>query len=138
MQNEEVYKIRKITKEDYSIIGRWCKAWGFPDLTQQEALLPKNSFIVSCNEIDVCCGFLYFTDSLFAHPEWIISNKEYKDKTTRKIAFKKLFEAMEDEAKKNGFGLFLMSVKDKSLMRFLKEIDFIETDTNMTNFLKKI
>ncbi len=131
-------KIRKITQEDYSIISSWCKDWGFPDVTCNQSALPATGFIVSDDEQDIICGFLYLTDSIFAHPEWIISNKNYKNKLRRKEAFIRLFDGFKKETKLSGRSLLLMSVKNKNLMKNLREFGFAQTDTDMTNFILTI
>lgn len=138
MQCEEAYKVRRIEQKDFEIIAKWCKDWGFPDITSNPQALPERGYIISCNEINLFCGFLYLTDSLFAHPEWIISDKEVKDKKKRKQALELLFKTMEEEAKKLGYSIFLMSVKHPLLLKSLKDIGFAETDKNMTNLIKFI
>jgi hypothetical protein len=136
MQGEEVYSVRRITEEDFALITKWCKDWKFPDIVSNLRALPERGYIASCDSIDVFCGFLYLTDSLFAHPEWIISNKEVKDKDKRKQALKLLFAKMEEEAKELGHSIFLMSVKHPLLLKSLKEVGFEQTDKNMTNLIK--
>ena len=140
MSTEEAYKFkaRLITKKDYKIIGKWYKDWGFPDITSNPIVLPKIGIIISYNSQDVIAGFLYLTDSCFAHPEWIVINKEFRDKEVKIKAFQELFKQFESRAKKGGHKLFLMSVKDKFLIRSLKTIGFLETDKEMINLIKEL
>jgi len=138
MQGEEVYS-RVITDKDYSIISKWFLDWKFPDLTTMPKLLPKGGFVISDKEgNDIICCFVYLTDSCFAHPEWVISNKNYKNKKNRLLAFKKLFEDVEAYAKQNDKELLLMSVTNRSLIKSLMNINFTVTDVAMTTLIKKI
>lgn len=138
MQDGELYS-RIIADKDYPIISKWCLDWKFPDLTLQPRILPKRGFIISDKEEnDIICCFVYLTDSCFAHPEWVISNKSYNNKKNRFLAFRNLFKEVETYAKQNDKELLLMSVKDKSLLKSLTSINFITTDISMTNLIKRI
>jgi len=138
MQNEELYS-RVITAKDYPIISKWYLDWNFADLTTQPKILPKVGFIVSDKDgNDIIACFVYLTDSCFAHPEWIISDKNYKNRKNRLLAFRKLFEEVEAYAKQNDKELLLMSVKDRSLLKSLVSINFTTADIGMTNLIKKI
>ena len=138
MQGEELYS-RVITAADYPIISKWFLDWKFADLTTQPKLLPKVGFIVSDKDgNDIIACFVYLTDSCFAHPEWIISDKNYKNRKNRFLAFRKLFEEVEIYAKQNEKEFLLMSVNNKSLIKSLTAINFSITDIAMTNLVKKI
>ena len=125
--------MRAITLEDYPTINKWCEDWGFPPIAIQGAV-PPTGFIID----DVCCGWVYLTNSLVCYTEFLITNKEIKDKELRKKAFKELFDGMTAFAKEEGKKIIMMSVKNPFLIKNLKEVGFVETDLNMTNLIKQI
>lgn len=133
-------KARIITEADYAILNNWCKTWNFPEIAQKDNnILPKYGLIISDKSgEDIIGGFLYLTDSVFAHPEWIVTNKSYKNKVDRKLAFKMLFDEFGIYAKTRGHSLFLMSVKDNFLIHTLQMCGFVKTDSIMTNLIKEI
>lgn len=133
-----ILKSRIITELDYPLINEWCKDWGFPSVAIKD-LLPNYGVIIEDEENKgIWLGFVYLTDSFFAHPEWIISNKFYKNKSVRKLAFSRLFEELASYAKKNTKRVFLMSVKDQFLIKSLEAYGFNKADINMTNLIKEI
>ena len=54
------------------------------------------------DEVPVCAGFMYITNSKVAWVDWIISNKEYTKKPQRKDAIKLLVSALTDICKTAG------------------------------------
>lgn len=130
-------KSRQITESDYDLINSWCRDWRFPEIAQGGGTLPELGLVISDDEgNDICSGFIYLTDSIFAHPEWIISNRNYKNKQNRRAAITLLFQELTEHAKSRGRTVMLLSVKNPSLMKLLEEIGFFKTDTNMTNLIK--
>lgn len=125
--------MREITPQDYSVINGWCEEWGFPAIAIEGAV-PPTGFIID----NICCGWVYLTNSLICYTEFVITNKQFKDKELRKKAFKDLFDGMTNFAKEQGKSIIMMSVKNPFLINNLKEVGFIETDLNMTNLIKQI
>ena len=130
-------EVRQITEEHWPVINEWCRDWSFSEIAQ-EGLVPSYGAIAYYGETPVYSGFVYLTDSIVAHPEWIVCNKNFTDKEVRKIAFKELFSAFESYAKDNGRSLLILSVKNQFLLKSLEEIGFNKTDVEMTNLIKQI
>ena len=125
--------MRAITKEDYPTINQWCEGWGFPEIAIEGAV-PPTGFIID----DICCGWVYLTNSLVCYTEFIITNKNFANRELRKEAFKELFDGMTDFAKEQGKSIMMMSAKNPFLIKNLIEIGFVKTDSNMTNLIKHI
>ena len=69
--------IRPLIDEDYdTILVEWWKDWSWESPTKD--FLPENGsggLMVMDNDIPVCAGFMYTTNSAVAWVDWIISNK---------------------------------------------------------------
>jgi len=87
----ELY-IRELTHTDYDdILLGWWKQWGWEP--PQRDFLPNNGkggVIVFDEDVPVCAGFMYMTNSKVSWVDWIISNKEYTKKPQRKDAIRLL------------------------------------------------
>ena len=75
--------IRPLSYEDYdNILIGWWKDWGWKEAPARDFLPQQGEggVIVYYNNIPVCAGFLYNTNSKIAWITWVISNKEYRGK----------------------------------------------------------
>ena len=75
--------IRPLSYEDYdNILIGWWKDWGWKAAPARDFLPQQGEggVIVYDNNIPVCAGFLYNTNSKIAWITWVISNKEYRGK----------------------------------------------------------
>ena len=73
------FNIRKLNSTDYdnTLVG-WWKDWGWEPPAKD--FLPddgESGLIVLDNDVPVCAGFIYITNSKAAWVDWIISNKKY-------------------------------------------------------------
>ena len=88
--------VRKLTHDDYdNILLGWWKDWGWEAPTRD--FLPENGeggLIVYDGEIPVCAGFVYVTNSKACWIDWIISNKNYREKPMRSHCINKLIESL--------------------------------------------
>ena len=93
----ELY-VRELNENDYDeILVGWWKQWGWEP--PQRDFLPndgKGGIIVYDEDVPVCAGFMYITNSKAAWVDWIISNKEYTKKPQRKDAIKLLVSTLTD------------------------------------------
>ena len=97
--------IRSFNKQkDFETLCGWWNDWG---LTKHHSdALSENGIIISKNDVDVCVGFIYSTDSYIAWFEFITMNKK-ATKQQRQGALEKLFEVMVEKAKAMGFKLIM-------------------------------
>ena len=86
----------------------------------------EGGFIVYDNEIPVCAGFLYVTNSKTGWCDWIISNFEYKEKIKRKKALKRLITTLTHTLKLSGCKYAYALIKSDSLIKVYKEEGYSE------------
>ena len=117
-------RIRALKEKDYDKLCQWWKFWRFgaPD----RKYLPNNGkggIMVTNNGIDICCGFLYFTNSKIAWLEFIVSNPEYRE-NDRQEAIEYLIENLIAIASSKGFEAVFTSVKHPNLINTFKKVGF--------------
>lgn len=119
------FSIRYLVEDDYDTLCKWWKWHRFP--APERDFLPENGcggFMVSKGDIDVCAGFVYFTNSKICWSEFIISNFDYKDKD-RKEAIRILINEINEIAKRKGYKYIYTVVKNKNLENIYKEMGFL-------------
>lgn len=131
------FNIRLLREEDYdnTLVG-WWKDWKW-DAPPKE-FLPndgKGGFMVSKNDIDICAGFAYFTNSKLAWCEFVISNKEYKEKD-RSEAIEALIKAICDACKEAGYLSIWTCVINEGLISKYENCGFIKTQSSATEMIK--
>lgn len=124
-------KISKFeTLEHYEDVCYWWFQHDWPTLPREA--LPKTGFIVD----GLAAGFLYKTDSTFAILEFIVGNPE-ANKEKRRQAIDLVVKELLNEAKNDGFKLIFSSISHPNLKKIYLNNGFKETDTNMTNFVRR-
>ena len=135
----ELY-IRELNETDYDkILVGWWKQWGWE--APQRDFLPndgKGGIIIYDDEMPVCAGFMYLTNSKVAWVDWIISNKEYTKKPQRKDAIKLLVSALTDICKKTGSKYVYALIKHASLIETYQELGYVKGDTYNNEMIKKL
>lgn len=113
-----MYKIRQLKDSDYTELCKWWEDWRWE--APAKNLLPNNGtcgVMVSYNNMQVCAGFLYFTNSDFALVEYVVSNFKVKDKVIRKEALNRLLKELTHIAKSKGVKVIFSSIKNPSLIK---------------------
>ena len=103
-------------------------------------MLPENGtggLIITNNDIDVCAGFIYFTNSSCAWLEWIVADFNYRE-SDREECILFLIEALKEVAKQKGFKYMFASVKNKSLVSKYKKCGFVPGDSNSQEMITLI
>lgn len=132
--------IRPLSDEDYDkVLKGWWLDWKWNPPAKE--FLPENGtggFLVFDNKTPVCAGFIYLTNSKVAWVDWIISNKNYKDRDKRKYALTLLVSTLSKLAKSTGniFGYAL--IKNKSLIEIYKELGYTQADTYNCEMILKL
>lgn len=127
---------RIVTEDDYNnILCGWWKDWRWTPPPFD--FLPKTGIIVSKDGIDVCAGFIYFTNSKVAWLEFIVSNFNYKEKDRGEI-INFTINILSELAKDNGFDYLYASLKNKSLIERYKQNGFEQGDSNCQEMIKKV
>tara|TARA_B110000285_G_scaffold188551_1_gene214781 strand:+ start:4579 stop:4989 length:411 start_codon:yes stop_codon:yes gene_type:complete len=112
------FNIRKLQSSDYedTLFG-WWKDWKWD--APPKDFLPddgKGGLIVLDEDVPVCAGFIYVTNSKVAWVDWIISNKNYREKSKRQQAIDLLIESLTNVCKANGNNYTYALIKHKGLI----------------------
>jgi hypothetical protein len=121
-----MFSVRWTEESDYTELCAWWKAFRFP--APQQMMLPDmgaSGFMVSKDGVNICAGFLYYTNSAFALFEYVVSNFEYKSKD-RTDALKLLYKTAEIQATREGCKLLFSTVKNPHLIKNMKEFGWTE------------
>lgn len=125
MQLSRMFKIRILEDNDYSTLLNWWNFWRFPapakDLLPEEG---RGGLMVYKDGIEICAGYLFFTNSKIAWLEFIVSNPEYKEKD-RKEAICFLINELTFIAKSKGFKVVFTSIKNENLINRFKECGYV-------------
>ncbi len=132
--------IRPLVATDYdSILLQWWSDWRWTAPSRD--FLPENGtggYIVYDEDMPVCAGFMYETNSKAVWCDWIISNTKYKDRTKRKEALSLLIKTISEQAimlnKKYVYAL----IKNKPLINVYKKQGFIEGASYSHELIKTI
>ena len=130
--------IRELNENDYDeILVGWWKQWGW--VAPQRDFLPndgKGGVIVYDEDVPVCAGFMYITNSKVAWVDWIISNKQYTKKPQRKDAIKLLVSTLTDICKTTGSKYSYALIKNESLINIYEDLGYIQGSTYTKEMIK--
>ena len=132
------FNIRKLNSTDYdSVLVGWWKDWGWEPPAKD--FLPdegEGGLIVLDNDIPVCAGFIYITNSKVAWVDWIISNKNYEDKKAKHNAVNLLVESLTQACKAGGSKYAYALIKHKGLVETYKNLGYTEADNYTQEMIK--
>lgn len=132
--------IRELNENDYDeILVGWWEQWGWEP--PQRDFLPndgKGGVIVYDEDVPVCAGFMYITNSKVAWVDWIISNKEYTKKPQRKDAIKLLVSELTKICKLTGSKYSYALIKNESLINIYLELGYIKGDSYTIEMIKTL
>lgn len=133
-----MFKIRLLTDEDYPTLVEYWEFWRFP--APKKEYLPdegRGGIMVHKNGVNICAGYLFFTNSKMAWIEFIVSNPEYKEKD-RKEAICFLINELNYIAKSKGFEIIFTSVKNENLINRFKECGYVIGSENTKELMIKL
>jgi hypothetical protein len=130
--------IRQLNENDYQdILVNWWESWGWS--APEKDFLPDNGqggYIVYDQEIPICAGFIYVTNSRVAWVDWIISNKDYREKEKRREAIKKLIDSLTNISKMSGSKYAYALIKNKSLIKTYEDLGYTRGDSYTSEMIK--
>ena len=134
------FNIRQLNPSDYEdVLVGWWKDWGWtPPIKDFLPLDGVGGIMVEWDDIPVCAGFIIQTNSKVAWIEWIVSNKNFKEKLHRKDALNLLVQTLTDVAKKTGSTYAYTILKSPSLINIYKNNGYLGTEQNINEMIKKI
>jgi len=128
---------RILNIDDYDQTLRWWwESWGWD--APSKDFLPEDGtggVMISSNGIEICAGFIYFTNSKAAWIEFVISNKEYKE-DDRREALALLINCLSTIAEDKKIKYIYTSLKSKSLIDIYSNCGFIKGDSNCQEMIK--
>ncbi len=131
------FTARFLQDGDYeNILCGWWKDWKWE--IPQKDFLPeegKGGLMVSKDGVDICAGFMYFTNSNVAWCEWVVSNKDYRE-NDRKEAMYFLINMIAEVCKTKGAKYIFTSLNNQALIKKYEDCKYIETDKNCTQMVK--
>lgn len=132
-------EIRFLTDTDYdNTLVKWWEDWRWTAPLKE--CLPENGtcgMMVTSNGVEVCAGFVYFTNSKMAWVEYIISNKEYRGED-RSDCIEFLINTLCELVKDKGFSYIYASIKNNHLVKKYNNCGFISGDSNCQEMIKII
>lgn len=130
-------EVRFLSEGDYDVLSSWWKDWRWTPPPRD--FLPQDGaggLMVSKDGIDICAGFIYFTNSKTAIIEFIISNFQYKNKD-RKDAIEFLINTLTELAKEtNDCKYIYTSLKNQNLINNFSACGYHEGSTGCVEMIK--
>ena len=133
-----MFKIRILTEADYITLVEWWKWFRFP--APEKEFLPNNGtggIMVEKDGVEICAGFIYFTNSKFSLLEYVVSNPDYRD-IDRNDAVQLLVSELTELARRKGFKAVFSSLKHENLMKNYEACGYSRGSNNTTEMIIKL
>jgi RimJ/RimL family protein N-acetyltransferase len=131
-------KIRELNDNDYDdILVGWWKDWGWEPPMRD--FLPdggKGGIIIYDEDIPICAGYIYLTNSKVCWVDWIISNKNYTNKELRKDAISMLVSRLTDICGLIGCKYVYALIKNQSLINTYESLGYVKGDSYTGEMIK--
>jgi len=131
-----MFNVRWLKESDYETLVKWWKDYDWNPI--DKSVLPNNGLsglMITKDEIDICAGFLYTSNSKMAMVEFIISNKDYK-KRDKILALDLLINELTEIAKRNGYKVVLTNLINKGLKKLFFKNGYEKGDENILQLIK--
>ena len=134
------FNIKPLSETDYDeILVGWWKDWRWT--APPRDFLPENGtggIMVLDNDIPVCAGFVYMTNSKAAWVDFIISNVKYKNRLNRQKALEFLIDTLTNICKDSGNKFCYALIKNNSLMNTYEKLGYTAGDKYSQEMIKKL
>lgn len=104
---------RYFTETDYGKLVEWWNAYNFTPIPMSS--LSSIGIMVSNEEEETVCGFLYLSNSDLCWVEFIVSNPNIKDKAIRTKAITQCINQLCEVAKEMNYRIAFTSLENKNL-----------------------
>lgn len=128
-------KARWLNETDYKQLLNWWKWWRFP--APPAEALPENGLggiMISKEDVDICAGFLYLTNSKLAWLEFVVSNPDYKE-MDRQEAVVILIQELTLIAKNKGCISVFISIKNENLIKHFEKAGYLKSSSGTTEMI---
>jgi len=133
-------KVRELRESDWETLVSWWSSWEEWKTHPPKEILPLNGMgglIIESDGQPIIAGFLYLTNSSIAWLEWIISDKNYRNKN-KKEALELLINSLESIAKSTGAEMIFSVGKNKSVLNAHKRLGYTIDEDPSYEISKKI
>lgn len=133
-----IFNARLLTESDYDKLLSFWKDNRFP--APPKDALPENGtggIMIQKDGIDICAGFIYFTNSKIVWLEYVIADFNYREKD-RKEAIQTLISELCGIAQRKGFKYVFTSLKNENLIKRFEEVGFSKGYNNTTEMVLKL
>lgn len=131
-------EVRFLKEDDYDTLVKWWEDNRFPAPSRD--MLPENGtcgIMVYKDDVEICAGFLYLTNSSMAWCEYIVANFHYRD-DDRQEAILKVIDTISLIAKDRGVRVMYTSLNRDSLINSYKKCGYITGSGKCTEMVKKL
>jgi len=118
--------IRKLTEADWDLLVSWWKMYPEWEQHPTKEILPENGlggFIIEKGETPIVAGFLYTTNSKIGWLEWIVADRNYKQKD-KGDAIKLLITGIEHVARRSGCEAIFSVGRHRGLINIHKQLNY--------------
>jgi len=133
-------KVRYLNETDYdTTLCKWWSDWRWTPPSRD--MLPENGsggIMVYKDEVEICAGFIFLTNSKTAWVEFIVSNIEYKDKENRKLYLSTLVNSLGNILKNVGAKYTYVSLKNESLIKIYEELGYVKGSKGCLEMIKQL
>lgn len=132
-------EFRKITQKDYPELVKWWKQNKFSAIPR--TALPNNGeggIMVFKDDVNICAGFLYNTNSSLCWIEFIVANFDVKDRELRKESLNLLIKQLCESARLMNKTAAFTSVKHPSLIQRYTDNGFSTGSDGTTEMIKAL
>jgi hypothetical protein len=130
-----MFKVRMLEDSDYEILCDWWAFWKFPAPPKDH--LPGQGtcgLMTTKDGINICAGFLFFTNSKICWLEFIVSSNTYKEKD-RPEAIQTVITELTDLARRKGFKTVFTSLKNENLIKHYEQCGYIKGSKGTTEMI---
>ena len=130
--------IRKLEHSDYDdILSKWWKDWRWS--APPRDFLPDDAtggLIIYDGEVPVCAGFVYMSNSKLGWVEFVVSNRDYRDRENRKLYLSTLVDSLGNILKNAGIKYTYVSLKNESLVKIYEELGYVKGSKGCLEMIK--
>lgn len=119
--------------KDLNIIAKWWKDFDGTEINSR--VFSDTGVMVSVDEENICAGWLFETNSECCMIGWFVANQE-ADKNLIDEGLRFLTKRIETLARKRGYGIIMTYSENKSMIKRLTSLDYMEGDIHITQLIK--
>lgn len=131
-------QIRKLEYNDYDdILAGWWKDWRWS--APPRDFLPDDGtggLIIYDGDTPVCAGFVYMSNSKLGWVEFVVSNRDYRDRENRKLYLSTLVDSLGNILKNAGIKYTYVSLKNESLVKIYEELGYVKGSKGCLEMIK--